>query len=300
MDPAGRSPTRVSEPDALACEQVSAEARDIFPPMPERTYPLPAVGPDGRDYFARQAAHYSSHRPLYPPELFIHLAGLCQNHELAWDAGTGSGQAAVGVAHHFERVLATDASGEQIAHAHAHPGVTYRQAPAHASGLKDGSTDLVTVATAVHWFDLDTFHAEVRRVLRPAGVIAVWGYQDTRTDPAVNMVLLRYRREIVGDDWAFQVSLLTERYRTLPFPFEEIAAPEHFTARAEMALDDIVGYLESWSATQRHRERTGRDPIAAILPELAEAWGDPHAVRVVEWPLFMRIGMNQSGTRTRS
>lgn len=275
-----------------AAGEFRPRGRAIFLAVSERTNLQHTPVPAG-DYFARQAAHYSRHRPRYPQELFRHLAGLSQNHELAWDVGTGSGQAAVGVARHFKRVLATDASEEQIAHAHPHPNVTYRQAPADASGLEDASTDLVTVATALHWFDLEAFYAEVRRVLRPGGLIAVWGYQDTRVDPAVNTVLVRYRHEVVGDDWAFPVGLLTEQYRTIPFPFDEIPAPAHLAARADMALDGVVGFLESWSATQRYRERTGRDPIELIRQDLTAAWGDPHVVRAVEWPLFMRIGRNQ-------
>jgi SAM-dependent methyltransferase len=266
--------------------------------MPERTDSPATSGSAGSDYFARQAGHYSRHRPLYPDELFSHLAGLCQRHDLAWDVGAGSGQAAVGVARHFAQVLATDASGEQIAHARSHPNVTYRQAPAYSSGLEDGSVDLVTVATALHWFDLEAFYAEVRRVLRPGGLIAVWGYQDTRVDTSVNSVLVRYRKEVVGQDWGFQVGLLTEQYRTIPFPFEEVTAPAHLVARADMALEDVLGYLESWSATQRHRERTGQDPIEAIRADLAATWGDSQTVRVVEWPLFMRIGRSQSPVRT--
>lgn len=266
--------------------------------MSERSSPSTTAGGTGSDYFARQADHYSRHRPTYPQELFSHLAGLCQRHELAWDAGTGSGQAAVGVAAHFERVLATDASEEQIAHARAHPNVTYKRAPAHRSGLQDGSVDLVTVATALHWFDLEAFYAEVRRVLKPGGLIAVWGYQDTHINPELDPVLVRYRSEIVGEDWAFQVRLLTEQYRTIPFPFDEMPAPVHLAARANMALDDLMGYLESWSATQRHRQRTSRDPIEVIRPELIAAWGDSQTLHAVQWPLFMRIGRNQASART--
>ncbi|CAN5176954.1 hypothetical protein BH23GEM2_BH23GEM2_20730 [soil metagenome] len=120
-----------------------------------------------------------------------------------------------------------------------------------------------------------------------------------RVDAAIDPVVVRYRKDIVGEDWAFRVHLLTEQYRTIPFPFEEVPVPVHFVARADMALDDVVGYLESWSATQRHRERTGRDPIEAVRPDLTGAWGDPQTVRLVEWPLFMRIGRSQAPSRTR-
>ena len=47
-------------------------------------------------------------------QLFTYLASLCPAHDLAWDCATGNGQAAVALAPHFEQVIATDASAQQI------------------------------------------------------------------------------------------------------------------------------------------------------------------------------------------
>lgn len=255
---------------------------------------MPQPEPDpraaARGVFGKQADRYARHRPRYPARLFEYLAGLCRWHGLAWDCATGSGQAAVSLAEHFARVVATDASEQQLARATRHPKISYRAALAHQSGLPDSSADLVTVATALHWLDLDPFYAEVRRVARPAGVFAAWSYFDARIAPEVDSILVRYRREVLGAYWAFDVELVAGRYRDLPFPFDEIPAPEQFVARARWSLADLLGFLESWSATQRYRERTGSDPREIIRGELETAWGPQEKVREVEWPLFMRVG----------
>jgi SAM-dependent methyltransferase len=249
----------------------------------------PASG--SRDRFARQSDKYARFRPRYPEVLFEHLASLCARRELAWDCATGSGQAAAGLARHFTRVVATDASERQLAHAEQHPRVEYRVARAEQSGLDDASVDIVTVATALHWLELDSFYAEAKRVLRAAGVIAAWSYRDTRVSPEVDRVLRNYREQIVGGHWGFPMEMLTTRYQSIPFPFRDVPAPQDLVAARQLDLDGVLGYLESWSATQSYLEQTGNDPRELIRRELAEAWGDPAIVRTVEWPLFFRIGI---------
>ena len=112
------------------------------------------AGPD----YSRVAESYSMARPGYPDELFKWLASLVERRDVAWDTATGSGQAAVSLARHFRRVIATDISEEQIRHARAHPRIEYRAASAEASGLPDNSVDLVVSAAALHWFDLERFY----------------------------------------------------------------------------------------------------------------------------------------------
>src|SRR5687768_3377362 len=135
--------------------------------------PEPAMADD---HFSSVARQYAQSRPTYPDALFAWLASCCAERRLAWDVGAGNGQASVALARHFARVLATDLSAEQIAQATPHERVEYRAAPAERSALPDQDTDLVTVAQALHWFDLDPFYREVRRVLKPAGVFAAWCY----------------------------------------------------------------------------------------------------------------------------
>jgi SAM-dependent methyltransferase len=167
--------------------------------------------------------------------------------------------------------------------------VTYRVAPAESSGLESGSVDLVTVAQALHWFDLPRFYAEVRRVAAPGAVLAAWCYNLFSIDPLLDPVVNRFNFEVVSPYWPSERRLVDEEYRTLPFPFSEIDAPR-FTMEELWSLEHMVGYLGTWSAVRRYREATGGDPIETLRPELERAWGDPSATKTVRWPVGMRVG----------
>jgi SAM-dependent methyltransferase len=246
-----------------------------------------------KDHFSGHASTYASFRPGYPPELLDFVASLPRRHGLAWDCATGNGQAALGLAERFARVIATDGSAQQLTLAMPHPNVEYRQALAEESGLASGSVDMVTVATAVHWFDFDRFYAEVERVLAPGGALAVWAYNLARVNPEVDVLIDRLAREIVGPYWPPERRWVDEEYRTLPFPFAEVTVPALWIEE-QWTFDRFAPYFRTWSATARYREATGRDPVADLLPELQRAWGDPAQVRTVRWPVMMRAGRPRS------
>ncbi len=241
------------------------------------------------DHFSGVSAAYAAFRPRYPDALFDWLAGVAPAREAAWDAGTGSGQAAVGLARYFARVWATDASAAQLGHATAHPRVTYRVAPAERSGLDDRAVDLVTVAQAVHWFDRPRFWAEARRVLRPGGVVAVWTYWFFSIAPELDAVVRRFYKDTVGPFWPPERKLTEDRYRTLDFPFEEMAAPD-CVIEQRLTLEEVAGYIRTWSATKGYVDRHGRDPVNDLVLELAPIWGDPAKPRLARWPVAVRAG----------
>src|SRR5918996_6482558 len=91
------------------------------------------------DHFSTQSAQYAQYRPKYPDEIYTYLASIAPARSLAWDCGTGNGQAAIGLAQHFDKVHATDASAEQISLAYQHTKVDYRVEPAEHVSLKDSS-----------------------------------------------------------------------------------------------------------------------------------------------------------------
>ncbi|MFN2570136.1 MAG: class I SAM-dependent methyltransferase [Gemmatimonadales bacterium] len=241
------------------------------------------------DHFSGVSADYATFRPRYPKGLFAFLAREAPARDAAWDAGTGSGQAAEGLARHFLHVTATDASQNQIEQAVPLNNVQYRVAPAESSGLDAASVDVVTAAQAVHWFDRPRFWAEARRVLRPRGLIAVWGYGLLEIAPPIDAIVRRFYSDVVGPFRPPERRLIEERYQTIEFPFAEFAAPD-FVIEQRLTRDDVVGYVRTWSATRAFVQHHHHDPVEGFVAELAPAWGPPQEVRLARWPVAMRVG----------
>lgn len=241
-----------------------------------------------KDHFSGHAADYRAFRPTYPPELFAFLASLAPGRELAWDCGTGSGQAAVPLAEHFARVFATDASAEQIAVAEQHPKVEYAVAPAEACPLPDASADLVLVAQALHWFNHGRFYAEVRRVAKPGGIIAATCYYAPSVGAEVDPVLRRWE-DFIRPYWTPERVWVDEGFRTIPFPFDELPAPR-MEVSVPATLAQFVGYLGTWSATKQYVKKHGTNPLERFATDFAAVWDDPSTVRTLRWELAMRVG----------
>ena len=246
------------------------------------------------DHFAPVSSAYADYRPTYPAGLFAWLAEIAPGRELAWDCACGSGQASLDLAEHFAQVAATDASAAQLAGAAPHARVEYRQAPAEASGLPTSSVDLITVAHALHWFDLDRFQAEARRVLRPNGVLAVWSYGIQEVEgKAVNAAVQHFYHSVVGPYWPPERVHVENGYRDLPFPFPQRPAPA-FVMSARWNLARLLGYFSSWSATGRFITERGVDPVTALGTELVPLWGPPEVERLITWPLALRVGIHST------
>ena len=245
--------------------------------------------PSFSDHFSTVARDYAAFRPDYPRALFAYLAGLARARELVWDCACGNGQASVPLAEHFTGVIATDASAAQIAAAAHHARVSYRVARAEESGLAAESADLVTVAQALHWFDLPRFYAEASRVLRRDAPLAVWTYTLLSIAPEIDPLLRHFHYDVVGSYWTPERALVESGYRTLAFPFPELESPA-FEIEQHWSLPHLLGYVRSWSATARYRAERGSDPVDALERELSPLWGEPARARRVSWPIVLRVG----------
>ena len=239
--------------------------------------------------FDDRASDYARIRPTYPERLFDHLAGLVPARGLAWDCGTGSGQAARSLITRFDRVIATDISLAQLEHAVSGPRLHRVVSAAEQGPLRSRTVDLVAVSAAFHWFDRTRFYPEVMRVARPGAVLAVWSYFRSRIAPDVDTVLDRYADELVAPYWRPDFELNRRRYRDVDFPFERLPWLE-LEAQAHMRLDDLLDYMRTWSSSQAWRRTHGSDPVDLVRADLEHAWGDPARERLVAWPLHGLIG----------
>jgi SAM-dependent methyltransferase len=240
------------------------------------------------DHFSAHAPEYARHRPHYPPQLARALAERCAGRSVAWESGCGSGQLTLDLAQHFERVRACDASAEQLAQAPPHARVEYLRAVAHESGLADASADLAVAAQAAHWFDLQAWYAEVSRVLRPGGLLALCCYGGVRAHGELDALLQRIALVELAPHWPAERRLVDEGYRSLRPPLAEIEAP-HFELHASWALGELLGYLSTWSALGRYERARGALAVVELRARIARAWGEPERARELRWPLALRL-----------
>ncbi|MGE0464061.1 MAG: class I SAM-dependent methyltransferase [Vicinamibacterales bacterium] len=237
--------------------------------------------------FSAVAAEYAASRPAYPPELFQWLASSAAATELAWDAAAGNGQAAVGLAAHFTRVIATDRSASQIQNAMRHPRIEYRVASAEASGLSADSVDLVAVATAIHWFDLPRFYEEVRRVIRDGGILAAWSYHVAHVGPPLDKILWPFYRDVVGPHFADGARMVDARYEGLSLPGEPLPPPS-LGISVRWTSDQVLRFVRTWSGVQAFTAATREDPVREIEGAVRDALGGGDSPATLTWPLYIR------------
>jgi SAM-dependent methyltransferase len=243
------------------------------------------------DHFSDAAAAYAEFRPRYPAALFDALATAAPARDFAWDCGTGNGQAAVALAERFGRVIATDPSAQQLARAPRRGNVEYANlAAGEVIPVPDGSIDLIVAAQAAHWFDHDAFHREVHRVARHAAVVALVCYERFSLGADLDAAVEHFYQAIVGPYWPAERRHIEAGYRTLPFPFAEFELPP-FAMEHDWTLDQVIGYLGTWSATLRYRAANALDPLPELREKLAAGYGS--RPRRVRWPLSIRCGRVQ-------
>ena len=246
----------------------------------------------GQDYFSAQSKLYARFRPKYPPALFEFLSKDLDPGDLIWDCGAGSGQATRGFDQSFQ-VLATDRSFQQLEQNVFSTNTLYVRALSESSPIASNSIALVTVAQALHWFDFESFYGEVDRVLTESGMIAVWTYSflsaSAQLGKPIDERIRDFYGNVVGPYWPPERKWVDALYRTIPFPFEEIAVPR-LTIEISWSLEDLIGYISSWSAVAEYRRILGIDPVPQLEKKLEGIWGKKDEVRSMSWPIGLRVG----------
>lgn len=241
---------------------------------------------DFQDHFSKQAGIYVKARPHYPDELFSYLASVAPGTQLCWDCATGNGQAAVSLAKHFDKVIATDGSRQQIDNAITAPNVEYRVGIAEESDLADHSIDLITVATAAHWFNHDKFYAEAQRVAKPNGILAVWAYSEAIISPEIDALMEWFMYDYLRDYWPPGRWYIRNSYTNLPFPFAMLKAPA-LVCNLQWTRQHWLNYIKSWSAYNNYVTQHATDPLDKLIPELNNLWNDTELKQIV-WPLHLK------------
>lgn len=243
-----------------------------------------------RNWFDQGGRAYARFRPEYPVALARYLGEMAHNRDRAVDVGCGNGQLTVQLAQHFSVVVGADPSADQVANATAHPRIQYLCAPAEALPLPDDCADLITAAQAAHWFDLPRFYTEVRRIGRQNAIVALVSYGVLSLDsPELNERFGQFYWQEIGPYWPPERKLVDTGYVDLPFPFTELPAPESVIER-DWGLAEFLGYISTWSATQRAKETGHEEILSRFASDLGRLWAPQERQRTIAWPVNMRLG----------
>jgi SAM-dependent methyltransferase len=241
-----------------------------------------------RDLFSAHAADYAQFRPQYPPAFVKYISRLVRYRGVVWDCGCGNGQLSLGLAEHFQLVLASDISAEQVAQAPGHKGILYSVQPAEQTDFPDEFFDMVVVAQAIHWFNHEAFYREAHRVMGSNAVMVAIGYGLMRICPEVDAVLDHFYQNITGPYWEPERIYIDEAYQNLPFPFEPIHVPS-FEMPCAWSFGQMMGFLNTWSAVKEYEKEKGINPLSLVADYFEKAWGGEERRKVV-FPLFVRAG----------
>jgi len=241
-----------------------------------------------KDYFSSHSSIYAAFRPAYPEALYEFIFRHVKKKEKAWDCATGNGQVAGYLAHHFDEVYATDISQQQLNNAIESDAIFYSISPAEKTSFANHEFDLITVGQALHWFNLEAFYKEVKRVGKKDSLLAVWGYERCSVDTEIDKLFSDFYINIVGPYWDPARKLIENEYRNIQFPLVEIPTPK-FEIKVEWTLEHYTGYLSSWSATQKYIKKNGTDPVPALIEKLKPHWKSG-VTRTVTFPVFLRLG----------
>jgi len=244
-----------------------------------------------KDNFSTQSKEYSFSRPTYPDDLFKFLSHLTLNHELVWDCATGNGQAAIELCKYFDKVIASDASENQIKNKFERKNILYKVFPAEKANIPNNLIDLITVAQGLHWFNFEKFYSEVRRVAKKGAIIAAWSYTMHRISPEIDKISdrLDFGGDILGDYWAKEIRYVKENYQTIPFPFEELTTPQ-FSISTKWNLNQLINYLDTWSGIQKYRLEKDAEPLILIKNEIKPYWKDDLEKKLVTWTINLKVG----------
>ena len=243
-----------------------------------------------KDYFSGNSNDYANYRPHYPEFLVNVLSSLAPDQNLVLDCGCGTGQLSVHLAGTFKNVIAIDASENQILNAEPRQNIVYHVKPAEKTGLDNHSVDLITVAQAAHWLDLDSFYQEVQRIAKPKAILALITYGVLfLKEESLNQVVQEFYYRTIYEFWPKERKDVEDGYINWNFPFDEIDFPKT-NMNAVWNLFELLGYIKTWSAVKIAEKKLGYNPVDQLFDQLLPIWDEPYTTREIFWPLRGRLG----------
>lgn len=241
-----------------------------------------------KDNFSLHSSNYAKYRPTYPLDFFYYLNSLVLTKQKAWDCGTGNGQVAFELSKHFDHVFATDISQTQIDNAALANNIYYSVQPAERTNFTNNLFDLIIVAQAIHWFNFEQFYSEVSRVAKENALICVLGYGRIQVSEQIDSLINQFYTNVIGMYWDAERKYIDEEYKTIPFPFEEIAAPD-FVNTVNWSLQQLTGYINTWSAVKHFIKQNNYNPVDTLHSNIEKIWGTQQ-FRKLQFPLLLRVG----------
>lgn len=242
-----------------------------------------------RTFDGRSSGIYSRSRPTYPAEFYYWLSQQVNSTDVVWDAGCGTGQAAIDLAAYFNRVEASDISESQISEATPHRKVQYQVFPAEKTQYPDNYFDAICVGHALHWFNLDEFWQEVKRVIKPGGLFVCWGYNWLTVGEQEDVVITEHVLPYLSSYWPEQSRLLWNQYHDIHFPFELMAVPT-FDLYCNWTMSQTMDFMRTWTASQLRIQEKGDDFLVDANQVLSSVWENPTQKKQVTLPFFVKAG----------
>ncbi|WNJ17853.1 class I SAM-dependent methyltransferase [Pontibacter sp. G13] len=241
------------------------------------------------DRFSDASQDYRKYRPVYPDSLFEEVLQWVPFRGNAWDCGTGNGQVASVLAKSFKWVDATDLSEAQLAQATQMDNVRYQVARSEQTPFRDHQFDLITVAQAVHWFDIEAFEREINRVAKPGAVLAIWGYGLLRVSAEIDHFIGSFYRDIIGPYWDPQRSHIDDGYSRIRFGFRRIGTFRQHQIQVRWSFSELLGYLNSWSSVKKAKKlHPTWDPVSELSKEIKPFWS-PNSHKPISFPIFVHL-----------
>ncbi len=242
-----------------------------------------------QDNFSKQSSFYKKYRPNYPIKLINDILRITSGRDYCWDCGTGNGQVAIELSNHFKRVYATDISEKQIANALKRENIEYSVGRSEKTAFNKSQFDLITVAQALHWFDFKAFNKEINRVAKNGAIVAIWGYGLLRIETSIDLLIDRFYKDTIGPYWNQERKHVDAAYATIALDFKEISLKKNYEIKTKWTLEDLEGYLNSWSSVQNYIIQNQENPVNGVIEDLKKYW-KKDTTKEIRFPIFTRIG----------